>query len=152
MVESRLSELTWEVRRFLEPRWDEWHRKEGSPVLATPSQGTCGRSSLFLCRVLLLNGYKAEFAAGDPTEGRKGFHAPGGWKGHAWVQSSRLILDVTADQFGMPPVVITPAEDPRYGRGTDTAEPQFISKRQRAVQDLIAEWMAEKTGRAGNET
>ncbi|MDX1779959.1 MAG: hypothetical protein R3256_01445 [Thalassovita sp.] len=152
MVESRLSELTWEVRRFLEPRWAAWHRREGSPVLATPSQGTCGRSSLFLCRVLLLNGYSAEFAAGDPTEGRKGFRTSSGWKGHAWVQNRRLILDVTADQFGQPPVVITQADDPRYGRGTDTAEPQFISRRQRAVERLMADWAAERRGRAEHET
>ncbi|WP_323784271.1 hypothetical protein [Thalassovita sp.] len=148
MADPRLTDLAGRVRRFLEPRWAEWHLHEGSPALRTPSQGTCGRSSLFLCKVLQLNGIAAEFAAGDPTEGPKGFHTAQGWKGHAWVESGELILDLTADQFGLPSVVIAAQGDPRYARGTDTSEPEFIARRQRMVRELMDEWMAQNEEKA----
>ncbi len=140
VVDERLRDLTGRVRHFLEPRWTAWLRQQGCPKMVTPSQGTCGRSSLFLSRVLQDNGYPAEFAAGHPAEGRKGFLTSEGWKGHAWVESGGLILDVTADQFGLPPVVITGVDDPRFGRGTDWTAPEFISRRQRMVEELLADW------------
>ncbi|CUH65374.1 hypothetical protein TG4357_01828 [Thalassovita gelatinovora] len=148
MADPRLADLVGRVRRFLEPRWSEWHLHEGSPALRTPSQGTCGRSSLFLCQVLQQHGIVAGFAAGDPTEGQKGFHTAQGWKGHAWVEAENKILDVTADQFGLPPVVITGTDDPRYGRGTDTSEPEFIARRQRMVRELMTDWMAQNEEKA----
>ncbi len=114
--------------------------------MVSDSQGTCGRSALFLRDVLRDEGIAAHFAAGSPVEGRKGFHAPNGWHGHAWVRAGSWIADVTADQFGCERVVVTAADDPRYAEGTDTAEPEFIAIRQRMVRELMAAWIARGKG------
>ena len=150
MTNAHLRLLAQDVRAFLEPQWRMWHLHAGQPELVTESQGTCGRSSLFLRDVLRNEGYAAEFAAVCPTEGNKGFRSPWGWKGHAWVESCGLILDVTADQFGARPVLVTGQDDPRYGRGRDTAAPQFIAVRQAAVKELMSLWATRnQIGRTG---
>lgn len=46
------------------------------------------------------------------------FFHPGDRKGktHFWLESGDLIYDLTATQFGdYPPVLVVPADDPRYG-------------------------------------
>ncbi len=139
---QRIEEIATRVRAFLEPRWDDWHRHEGSPSLRTPSQGTCGRSSLFLCQVLRNNGLDAKFVAGTPSEGSQGYWTDGNWHGHAWAEVDGWIVDVTADQFGAPPVEVVPVGVPRYRAGEDTSEPQFLMRRQRVAHSLMAEWKA----------
>lgn len=140
-LSQRLCQIARDVRAFLEPHWDAWHRHEGSPVLKTPSQGTCGRSSLFLRDVLRAEGLSAEFAAGSPSEGRQGFRCGPVWCGHAWVECADWIVDVTADQFDAPPVVVTYVGDARYRAGVDISEPQFLARRQKVAAELMVEWM-----------
>ena len=135
-----LERLAEDVRLFLEDRWREWHAHIGSPDLLTPSQGTCGRSSLLLRDVLRDAGFDAHFACGSPVEGARGYHAPRGWLGHAWVRVEGLIVDVTADQFGAAPVLITPEDDPRYAEGKDMAEEEFIARRQRMAATWLQHW------------
>lgn len=143
---ARLEALARQVRGFLEPHWAEWHRRAGSLPMVSDSQGTCGRSSLFLRDVLRGAGFDAEFAAGSPVEHHKGFRSKDGWHGHAWVRAGGWIVDVTADQFGGPAVLMTGADDPRYSEGTDTAEPEFIAIRQAVARDLMTAWHARQTG------
>jgi hypothetical protein len=50
------------------------------------------------------------------------------------------ILDVTADQFGAPPVIVAAADDPRYGVGDDTAPARTRTARRPAVDRLWPQW------------
>lgn len=123
--------LAWQARRFLEGVWPDWHRQRGQVVPAVASAGTCGRSSVFLARVLAEAGHAAL-----PIQGWFLAEAPAR---HGWVRAEGLILDITADQFGAPPVLVCPADDPRYRPGPDTAEPAFQAARAR---DVAAVWEA----------
>lgn len=143
-IRKRIELVAGQVRRFLEPQWEEWHRHEGSPSLLTPSQGTCGRSSLFLQEALRAEGLIAEFVAGSPSEGQQGYWLDGAWHGHAWVEVDGWIVDVTADQFGAPPVVVTPVGARCYRAGVDASEPQFLARRQKVVQQLMNDWVKQR--------
>jgi hypothetical protein len=131
------------VRAFLEPAWRRW-RPDAEP----PSKNTCGRSSLFLERVLRHEGYEAHWtngvprhAEGGPEFGPFGFFTGRRWESHAWVTCGGFIVDVTADQFGAAPVIVTPASDPRYGAQTlDTATPEAIAARLRTIDELWRVW------------
>ncbi|WP_319825504.1 transglutaminase domain-containing protein [Thalassovita sp.] len=143
-IRQRIETIAKQVRRFLEPRWEEWHRHEGSPRLQAPSQGTCGRSSLFLREVLRAEGLMAEFVAGSPSEGQEGYWLGGAWHGHAWVEVEGWIVDVTADQFGAPPVIVSPVGISRYRAGVDASEPQFLARRQKVARELMNDWMEKR--------
>ena len=138
--QQRLLTIATEVRAFLEPHWADWHQHAGSPRLRTLSQGTCGRSSLVLRDVLRAKGFSAMLIAGSPSEGPQGFWFEGAWHGHAWVECDGWIVDVTADQFDAPPVIVTPVGDSRYRAGVDAAEPEFLARRQRVAAALMAQW------------
>ncbi len=140
---ARLEALAREVRAFLEPHWAAWHEKAGAPKgRRCLSEGTCGRSSRFLCDLLRREGYDAEMAFGSPVECDCGFHAEEGWKGHAWVMvaDGSVIIDLTADQFGAAPVIVTEADDPRYRAAHDVAEAEWIAERQRVAHALMRAW------------
>ncbi|MBU8539071.1 lasso peptide biosynthesis protein [Falsiroseomonas tokyonensis] len=125
-----------QARRFLETVWPEWHAERGRPLPAIPSTGTCGRSACFLQRVLAEAGQEARIRHGW-------FLAPGRPPArHAWVESTGLILDLTADQFGAPPLLGCPAPDARYRPGTDTADPSFQAARAVAVAAIWPRWQA----------
>jgi len=126
------------ARRFLESIWPEWHAERGQPLPAIASAGTCGRSATFLHRVLAESGQAAEIRHGWFLAPR--FSAPGGPARHAWVEAGGLILDLTADQFGAPPILACPAPDPRYRPGTDTADPAFQAARSTAVSAIWPRW------------
>lgn len=141
--EARLSRLAREARAFLEPHWERWHREAGSPPGKTSvSQGTCGRSSQFLAEMLREEGFETELAFGSPVTCPCGFRSANGWRGHAWVicHEPARIIDLTADQFGAPPVIVTTPDDPRYIRGEDVADEAVIAARQKAAQALLADW------------
>lgn len=144
MPDSLLATATT-VRAFLEPAWRHWQ-----PGAEPPSKNTCGRSSLFLQRVLVDRGYEARWTNGiprlaedAPDLGPFGFFGGARWESHAWVECDGFIVDVTADQFGAPPVLVTPATDPRYGALTmDTASPEAVAARHRAIEGLWRDWLA----------
>lgn len=136
------------VRAFLEPVWPEWHAAAGR-IPEPLSRCTCGRSSLFLARVLeegfglaaLWTNGTPRLAPGGPELGPFGFRAGGRWESHAWVVvSATTIVDVTADQFGAPAVIVAPLSDPRYGAGGDTALPEYRAKRHAAAEALWPRW------------
>lgn len=61
----------------------------------------------------------------------------GGWHGgHAWLEWSGLTIDVSGDQFGWPPVIVT-RDPPFHGRGED--EQRFP-----ALADM--DWWARECG------
>lgn len=130
--------LALQVRSFLEPVWLEWHAAGGADIPSPPSRTTCGRSSLFLKRVLKEHG----IAAGGKPQGYFGFHAGQDWRSHAWVEAGSFIIDVTADQFGDEPVIVTTSPDPRYQKGViDSAYPEFVRSSQRAIDRLWLRWL-----------
>ncbi|MGF6173721.1 hypothetical protein [Ensifer sp. 4252] len=137
------------ARQFMEPIWLEWHSAWNGEAPITPAQWTCGRTSLFLVRVLKAEGLETSWASGTPRLspsgpelGNFGFLSEAGWQSHAWAECGNIIVDVTADQFGAPPVLITDRRDRRYGKGDrDTALPEFILAHQRAVDEIWPRWL-----------
>lgn len=124
-----LRTLASEARGYLETVWHEWHRERGEVTSATPSAGTCGRSSEFLVRFLRSRGIQAEFRTGSPDD-RCGFFVDGAWHGHSWVEAVGWIVDITADQYGLGAVTVAPADDPRYRAGPDRAWPEYRRRRE----------------------
>ncbi len=133
--ERRLFLISLRARAFLEPVWLEWHAANGGDIPSPLSRTTCGRSSLFLKRIL-----QAEFPR-LTTQARFGFHAGGDWRSHAWVEVGDRIIDLTADQFGDEPVIVTPRPDPRYQKGvSDSVYPEFVRPHRRSVEKLWHRW------------
>ena len=68
--------------------------------------GACGATSELLAR------YLREFVQVDALYASGGLYASGehGRASHAWVVADGWIVDITADQFGQPPVIVTQDE------------------------------------------
>lgn len=136
------------ARLFIEPVWPQWHRLRGRPVSHPASRYTCGRTSLFLRDVLRHEGHPAEWMSGTPYAGGSGtpdapcgFYSGARWEGHAWVISGSTIVDITADQFGCDPVLITSVSDSRYAGSVDLAAPDAMEARREAVAALWPDWI-----------
>ena len=147
-LQAELFSTAKRLRRFMEPVWDDWRAAEPWHHGATPSAGACGRTSLFVRDVLRRQGHDAQWSNGVPRRselapiGDFGFYVGGRWESHAWVTCQDWIVDITADQFGAPPVIVTPATDPRYAANNlDTADPDAILRRQATATSLIAAWL-----------
>jgi hypothetical protein len=136
--ERRLFLTALQVRAFLEPVWLEWHTAGGNDVPSPLSRSTCGRSSLFLMRVL-----QSSFPPAWCLRAWFGFHAGSDWQSHAWVEASDWIIDLTADQFGDEPVIVVTRPDPRYQKGVcDSAYPEFVRAHRYTVERLWLRWQA----------
>jgi len=71
-----------------------------------------------------------------------GYYSGLRWHGHAWVVvTGNTIVDITADQFGCAPVVITTVDDARYVASVDLADPNAIKARHEAVAVLWVQWL-----------
>jgi len=147
-IDSSLWDVARAARSFLEPVWPEWHRARNlHPDI--PSRGTCGRSSLFLLRVLERDcRRRAEWATGVPDAARNetaslGFFTGARWAAHSWVEiDHRWIVDITADQFDLPAIIVTAIGDPRYERSArDPASQHFRDARARTVEELWPAWL-----------
>lgn len=139
---EHLRPIAQSTRRFLETQWSAWHAQRGAhPNIL--SEGTCGRTSLFLQK-LLLEEYQIETAwrTGSPldSDGACGYFFNGKWHGHSWLEVNDWILDITADQFHEAPTVILSAQDNRYRAGRDLAYRNAIQQRLECVNQLWKEW------------
>jgi hypothetical protein len=105
------------IRQFLEPLWQELQREWGGEEGACPSLYMCRHAALFL--VAVLPGAEIEAGRGD---GAGFLDANGQWQDHAWVRQGEWLLDITADQFGAAPVIVTAPHDPRYRANLSQAE------------------------------
>lgn len=112
------------LRPFLEGAWAA-HRA-ASPVPADPfkpvSHRMCGFTSAFMAEILegeCPAGWRV--AGGAPANG--GVVLPcGRMEGHFWtVSDSGVVVDLTADQFGLP-VIVVRLRDGRYRESFDHAE------------------------------
>ncbi|MGU3314554.1 hypothetical protein ACLBWH_03315 [Sphingomonas sp. M6A6_1c] len=116
------------ARTFLVPHWHQWHEQWGPPMPVTASQWTCVRSNLFLTRVLDRYGIAAVLRSGQPRNRNTGIidacyglFVADCWESHAWIEADGFIVDVTADQFGAAPVIVTAAGDGAYRAADDDA-------------------------------
>lgn len=139
---ARIEQLATSARAFLIPHWRQWHKDWGPPAPSILSQWTCVRSSLFLSAVLLEAETHATIESGVPdAEKPFGFRKNDGWTSHAWVRCGGLIVDITADQFGGPNVLLTDSADARYRAGDNELSvlaPTDSARRE--AHRLLVEW------------
>ncbi len=139
-----MSGIAHRVRAYLEQLWPQWHAVSGRALQTPLSRGTCQTSSLFLQKVLASHGWDASVACGNIPDCDVGFFDGHLWHGHAWVCCDGFIIDITADQFGQPPVRICTISEKTYrAGGTDTAYPSAISSRESKVQTALKGWHAQ---------
>lgn len=141
---AELEEIAADARCFLETVWPEWHRLRGRPLPDPLSLGTCQTSSLFLAEVLREHGHAAHVAQGNDPAAEEGYFHAGRWHGHAWVECGGSILDLTADQFGLPSVHIAAPDDPYYRRGSDTAYESAKRQRRALVAAALDAWRSRR--------
>lgn len=89
---TRIIKVTQNVRNKIEQWWGNYDLN-----------GACAISSYVLARSLKYNGYAVDFVLG---------RFDGDF--HCWVEYRNNILDITATQFGLPPVYIVKNNSPLY--------------------------------------
>ncbi len=109
-------------RETFEELWDGWRRVGGyKPIVFCVSQDACGASSFALHDVLKRLGSPLPWRV---VGGR--IKVLGRWRDHAWVEAHagrrRLIADITADQFGLPPVIVSMDYGAIYRKTMDEAD------------------------------
>jgi hypothetical protein len=141
--DHRLWRIGHAARRFALPHWAAWHTAWGPPMPQCASQWTCVRTALFVTYILSDLEIPAAFQSGQTSDPASphGFRTEDGWESHAWVAASGAILDITADQFGEPEILIVSAADTRYRAGSDprtrlTPSPKVIA----AARSLHRAW------------
>lgn len=70
----------------------------------------------------------------------RGFSARQRWHGHAWVEAAGYILDISGDQFGLPPTHVEPVGCGRYRAGSDTAGDAAKLTRWHLVSLAMEKW------------
>lgn len=101
------------------------------------------RSATFLAYALENAGFAARVASGRPAASPNtfGFWTGDRWEDHAWVVCGDYIIDITADQFGLPEVMTVPASDRRYRAGHSAETTLALTQNGlRAVQALKTLW------------
>ena len=139
---SALGDTASELRSFLEPLW--MHRKSATGRLpdagTSCSEGMCGFSASFMALALsALEGSDWRVAGGWPQSGG-GMACPRrSLKAHFWtVSEDGIVVDLTADQFGHPCIIVTGANDPRYVESFTAEE---IERHLPKVMPLAEEWL-----------
>jgi len=151
------------VRNFLEPLWGAWKtsRRSGWENRERVALGMCRFTAAFLKPILdEMTGHKWSVVAGfadfhlldpgwDKKNGRPAtaFAAEDGvggmidkngkWHDHYWLTDGATIIDLTADQFGWEPVIVTPVTDDRY---LVNWKPSMVKQHLKDVSQRAAEW------------
>lgn len=122
--ENSLKFFLQDIRRFLEPVWITTHKSWGdAPVPDPPSKYMCRYSCLFLQHLLRRHVFgQWRIELGRPPspdlngtqQGNFGYHAKNGWHDHAWLVRDGVILDITADQYGDAPIIISSITSSKY--------------------------------------
>ncbi|MEP3048753.1 MAG: hypothetical protein ABJL55_15560 [Roseibium sp.] len=146
---AELAKIAAIARTFLLTVWPTW-QPEDAAADRNLSENTCGRSSVFLCKLLRDQGHSADFVSGNPLNGplseegtaEEGLFDGHRWCSHAWVRSGSYIVDITADQFGLPPIIVTDHRDSRYRMSTkDLATPEAQARRHKTAEKLWPKWL-----------
>lgn len=113
------------VRAFLEPLWETWKIERNRDTSAPPSASMCRFTAIFLKPILEENtGRRWKIAGGYEWMGDNGgmIDPHGVWRSHYWLTDGETIVDITADQFGHHPVIVTDHQDVRYRANFSSAE------------------------------
>lgn len=111
------------------------------------SEGSCLHAAVLAAWLWnRFHGGGARLRGGDGDLGMGALDALGTWRGHYWVEvfdkEGRFVVDITADQFGHPPV--------RVLLHSDVAGHQYRAGRQDLV-DAAVEDLAESLGMEAGE-
>ncbi len=165
-------DLMVEVRPYVEARIEEWIDRnpgfarppKGAPLTTGFCRGVAAGIAVILaeaypdCFWRVAGGFGIEYgteAASDLAGFVDGECFPGGmidaageWHGHFWVtggdpeSDEGLIVDLSADQFGHDPVVVTQIEDPRYRENSLLGTDEMIRPSEQAWgMQLYAMWV-----------
>jgi hypothetical protein len=126
---QRIDVIATGLRSLVETRWPEWSAVARPNHHEPPPSGTCAETAVLLREVLSrrvpeiawhVTGGETDFC--DPTS-RGGMVRAGHYNpmAHSWVLGiaaggAAVIVDVTADQFGHPKVIVAAADDRRYAQ------------------------------------
>lgn len=140
---SRIGDTATELRSFLEPLWLRRKAETGRlPDAGSPlSEGMCGFTSAFVVLALsVTDGPGWRMAGGWPQSGGGIACRRGRLHGHFWaVSEDGIVVDLTADQFGHPNVIVTTDRDARYVESFTLNE---IERHAGRVMPLAEEWLA----------
>lgn len=146
---SEIGDVAGSLRPFLERMWQEWKAFQGRPLdpFETVSAGMCGFTSAFLAHALeALEGGIWKVSGGRPLAGGGITCTSGRQNGHFWVESEDgVIVDLTADQFGLPAVIVTTSKDPRF---SNTFTSQEIDNHLPKIEGVALYWL-EKAAEEG---
>lgn len=144
-IAARMSEVgdaATKLRSFLEPRWEEYKIESGRPIgfMEAISASMCGFSSAFAAIVLgTQDGATWRVAGGTPENGGGVLGADSRLKGHFWtVSDDGIVVDLTADQFGLPAVVVTSQRDSRF---RESFSPHEIELHMPRVLPVAHDWI-----------
>jgi hypothetical protein len=146
-----LLDLCSQARQFLEPRWLQLHQSWGDSQPETISKYMCRYTSIFLKAILNEGACSSwRLVAGRPIakeyegteKGCFGFRTSNGlFFDHCWVQSSDLIVDITADQFEGEAIIITSISDLRYSPNLEEADfNDAITRLSHRPEQWLREW------------
>lgn len=170
MDDDDLQGLLAEIREFLEPGWRAFkdERHPGWEERESLSFGMCRFTAAFLRPVLQeATGRKWSVACGmsqfhpsDPgwdrrngkpassfasCDGKGGMQtADGGWIDHYWLTDGSMIVDLTADQAGWQPILVTDVKDSRY---LANWKPSFVKSHMAEVENRASGWRRQWSGR-----
>ncbi|WNZ24543.1 hypothetical protein HJG54_17910 [Leptolyngbya sp. NK1-12] len=152
MLISEVTTFAFTVRQFLEPHWLAAH--QGWNEIPSPlSRWMCRYSSIFLVMLLreLQSEHVWEIVGGRPPQDMDGtlqaqvgmLGCDGIWCDHCWVKGNELIIDLTADQFGHAPVIVTHTSDQRYRANLAEIDlEKDLQKLQRRPMQWLSAWRA----------
>lgn len=146
-----LTEYISTVRKFLEPLWIKTHEAwADEPIPTPPSKYMCRYSCLFLQRVLKDAGYGDwRICLGRPlspelegtSQGQYGYRSSDGkWYDHAWLTKDDILLDITADQYGDPPVIISSSASGKYNANIPE---DYVSTKLKVLEKRVDTWVYE---------
>lgn len=130
--ESELLAIAQRARAFLEPLWIHYLGDPWWAIDPPLSRGACRVSSEFLARILPDLGLRGWSVHGGPESflQEDGERVP-----HYWLSDGTDIIDITADQFGLPAVIVGRPDLSRYIPGP---APALSAKAQAEVRFLDA--------------
>lgn len=144
-VEANLSEIgdaAATLRQTVERAWADWHAVSAKPKdpFKPDSQNMCGFTASFVSLALPdIIGGKWQVTGGWPQNGGGILCASGEKKAHFWsVSKCGLVVDITADQFGLPAVIVTTRDDNRY-RPSFCAD--YLRKHLPKVLPVAVKWL-----------
>ena len=93
-IEREATRLRSALDRIDRVHWEAHHIREFP-------RGSCGHCAEMVGRFLREQlGIEATYVSSN-------FRMDHGNQGHAWVEYDGLVIDISADQFGMPPVIVS---------------------------------------------